>query len=129
MYKRELPHERIVRVIERPHLTDVEQQRINLGNRRVNEVLNDAINAFSWNRAARLAGPFITHFLHTVDATHDPAGASLIEKYLLKMTNSRALYGEELAQLFQLIDFLERRGLSSKPDVFDSILLNVASNL
>jgi hypothetical protein len=45
----------------------------------------------------------------------------------LKISNSRSLHGEDLSNVFSLIDLLESQGSNIK--IFDSLLMNMSSNL
>jgi hypothetical protein len=45
----------------------------------------------------------------------------------LKISNSRSLHGEDLSNVFDLVDLLESQGSNIK--IFDSLLMNMSSNL
>ncbi len=45
----------------------------------------------------------------------------------MKISNSRSLHGEDLSNVFSLIDLLESKGSNIK--IFDSLLMNMSSNL
>lgn len=45
----------------------------------------------------------------------------------MKISNSRSLHGEDLSNVFSLIDLLESQGSNIK--IFDSLLMNMSSNL
>ena len=45
----------------------------------------------------------------------------------MKISNSRSLQGEDLSNVFSLIDLLESQGSNIK--IFDSLLMNMSSNL
>ena len=55
----------------------------------------------------------------------------LAERYLLKIRNSRSLYGVDLARFFKLIKELQDKNQSLKCDVslFDEVIMNVSCNL
>jgi len=52
---------------------------------------------------------------------------NLIERFLLKISNSRSLHGEDLSSVFNLVDLLERQGSDTKK--FDGLLMKMSSNL
>ncbi len=45
----------------------------------------------------------------------------------MKISNSRSLHGDDLANVFNLIDLLEAKGSDIK--MFDNLLMNMSSNL
>jgi len=45
--------------------------------------------------------------------------ANLVERYLLNMTNARALHGRDLVGMFELIERLEKLGTVREKDAFD----------
>lgn len=45
----------------------------------------------------------------------------------MKISNSRSLHGEDLSNVFSLIDLLESQGSNIK--IFDSLLMKMSSNL
>lgn len=45
----------------------------------------------------------------------------------MKISNSRSLHGEDLSNVFDLVDLLESQGSNIK--IFDSLLMNMSSNL
>ena len=55
----------------------------------------------------------------------------LAERYLLKIRNSRSLYGVDLARFFKLIKELQDKNQSLKCDesLFDEVIMNVSCNL
>lgn len=83
------------------------------------------IDAFSWSKLERLSGQLIGHFKSNFEG--DPEMKSLIERFLLKISNSRSLHGEDISNVFNLVDLLERQGLDTKK--FDGLLMNMSSNL
>ena len=57
---------------------------------------------------------------------------SLAEAFLLKIRNSRSLYGVDLARFFKLIKQLQDRNreMETRPaDTFDSLIMNVSCNI
>ena len=54
----------------------------------------------------------------------------LAEKFILNMSNSRSLYGNDLARLFKLIKQLQmNQHLSQDGSQYDKLMMNVCSNL
>ena len=71
-------------------------------------MINEAIQELSWSKLERLNGPLITHLDHMLEsnAYKNEKKQDLIdltEMFILKMTNSRSLHGNDLARLFKLI--------------------------
>jgi len=83
------------------------------------------IDAFSWSKLERLSGQLISHFKSNFEG--DPEMQNLIERFLLKISNSRSLHGEDLSSVFNLVDLLERQGSDTKK--FDGLLMKMSSNL
>lgn len=55
----------------------------------------------------------------------------LTERFLLKILNSRSLYGVDLARFFKLIRQLQERNQAAgcHEDIFDELIMNVSCNL
>ena len=53
----------------------------------------------------------------------------LAEKFLLKMQNSRSLFGVDLARFFKLIKQLQDEGSQIDADLYDKLIMNVSCNL
>ena len=53
----------------------------------------------------------------------------IAEKFLLKMENSRTLFGLDLARFFKLIKQLQDEDDMNDADLYDKLIMNVSCNL
>ena len=72
------------------------------------KLITQAIELETWDKIERLGGPLVTYFNQVLDADvfqqdQKLAFMSLAERFILKMRNSRSLYGVDLARFFKLM--------------------------
>lgn len=71
-------------------------------------MIASAIEQETWGKIERLSGPVISYFCQMLDSeVLDPQRKNelldLSERFVLKILNSRSLYGVDLARFFKLI--------------------------
>lgn len=71
-------------------------------------LLKNAIEQDSWAKRERLNGPLITYFNQVLDSNvlgerRKREFMELASRFLLKIQNSRSLFGVDLARFFKLI--------------------------
>jgi len=71
----------------------------------------------------------LKHFLVHLDSIKfsTPELVQLVQNYLLKLQSSRSLHGDDLVNMFHLVNKVQP-SLKEKGD-FDALIMNVASNL
>lgn len=101
-----------------------------------NKLIKNAIEKETWAKIERLSGPLITYFnqvldAEVLDATEKREFMNLAESFLLKIRNSRSLYGVDLARFFKLIRQLQEENqlLESEVSMYDKLIMNVSCNL
>ena len=73
-----------------------------------NKMIHEAIWDLSWNKLERLNGSIITHLDTILESNYYKNEKKqdiidLAESFILKMSNSRSLHGNDLTRLFKLI--------------------------
>ncbi len=79
-----------------------------------NKLIKHAIEKETWAKIERLSGPLITYFNQVLDEqvlddSQKREFMNLAESFLLKIRNSRSLYGVDLARFFKLITLLQEQ--------------------
>ena len=75
---------------------------------KANTLIRNAIENGNWGEIERLSGPLVSYFNQVLDAEvlagqQKADFLDLAERYVLKIRNSRSLYGVDLARFFKLI--------------------------
>lgn len=99
-------------------------------------MIANAIEQETWGKIERLSGPVISYFnqmldSEVLDVQRKNELLDLTERFLLKILNSRSLYGVDLARFFKLIRQLQERNQAAgcHEDIFDELIMNVSCNL